>query len=82
MHLLRTQLADDPALPEFVRSASEAVRQHADKWSDVPIPAGKLTERSVGEIIALVKDDYENDRTVPVHGWIVSRTEAVLLTLL
>ena len=44
--------------------------------------AGTLTKLSVGEIMALVRDDYKNDRTVSVVGWIISRTEAVLLTLI
>jgi len=79
---LRSQLISDPELQEFSRFATEALRQHSDTWSEAPISISKLTTLSVNEIRDLVRDDYKNNRTVTVLGWIISRTEAVLLTLI
>jgi len=79
---LRSQLISDPELQEFSGFATEALRQHSDTWSEAPISISKLTTLSVNEIRDLVRDDYKNNRTVTVLGWIISRTEAVLLTLI
>lgn len=78
---LRKKVTDDNALFNFATAASEAVRQHAGEWSDGPYSAADVQELSIEEIRVFARDDYKNDRTLHVSGWIISRTEALLLTL-
>lgn len=79
---LRNKVTDDKAFFYLTTAASQALHQHAGKWTEFPLSASDVQKLSIEEIRTSVRDDYKNDRTLRVSGWIVSRTEALLLALL
>jgi len=79
---LRTELGNDPELSGFALAASDSLAKSGENWSDSLLSANGLVNFSVGEIKNQVKDDFRNGRTVVVFDWVMSRTEALLLTLI
>jgi len=69
---LRLQLINDPELQDFVGLATEALHQHSDKWQEAPISASTLSTLPIDKLRGLVRDDFKNNQTVTVSGWMIS----------
>jgi hypothetical protein len=79
------RLADDHAAMRAVaEEARQALEVHGRDWPDLP---SQLMEIRAGNRVdcdfeSLIRDDFRNQHTVPVFGWVISRTEAELVALL
>jgi hypothetical protein len=67
-------------------AATEALRRHQDRWFDRPSALASIREGTINEVVGLIRDacrdDYRNGRILPVHGWLISRTETEVIALL
>ena len=69
-----------------VSAATQALSLERDRWSDAPAVFEGLDDHSLEDALRVIqqraRDDYEAGRTVSVIGWMISRTEAELVTRL
>lgn len=83
---LRGLVPADAAHEDAVQAAAAALRERAGDWLDVPSALQRVRGATFGETLSSIRgacrDDYVAGRTVSVVGWVISRTEAELITLL
>lgn len=78
---LRFQLGSDPEFLVFAESARDVLYTGGADWPTNIDDARTINGWSIDEVIAKVEEDFSQGRTVTVLGWILSRTEAALVTL-
>lgn len=77
------ELIDDKiSLGMIVQEAKKALEIYGDEWLELPSPLDQIRGVKLEKCDGLIRDDFKNDRTLPVFGWVISRTEAELISLL